>query len=189
MDSLGYLRRALVRPARATERTGPHRLEGSSGGRLVRTGEKEGQRRQHQVRKRLQRRRHCRHQGDSTGRAHHRSQPQRSQTDRTDAGPIATSPPGSRASHLRPSRRQRRPAKAADGPTGVELVCPHRKGRKTKPTQDGRACRKYKRRYKVERTHSWFHNFRRTIIRYETTLLRYTSWIHLACVLITLRRL
>ena len=42
MDSLGYLRRALVRPARATERTGPHRLEGSSGGRLVRTGEKRG---------------------------------------------------------------------------------------------------------------------------------------------------
>ena len=72
---------------------------------------------------------------------------------------------------------------------GIELVCPHRKGRKRKPTQDGRACRKYKRRYKVERTHSWFHNFRRTIIRYETTLLRYTGWIHLACALITLRRL
>jgi transposase len=71
---------------------------------------------------------------------------------------------------------------------GIELVCPHRKNRKKAPTQDGRACRRYKRRYKVERTHSWFHNFRRTIIRYETTLARYGGWIHLACVLLTLKR-
>ena len=72
---------------------------------------------------------------------------------------------------------------------GIELVCPHRKGRKKPPTQDGRACRRYRRRYKVERTHSWFHNFRRTVIRYETTLARFTGWIHLACALITMRRL
>lgn len=72
---------------------------------------------------------------------------------------------------------------------GIELVCPHRRSRKKKPTQDGRACRRYRRRYKVERTHSWFHNFRRLVIRYETTLTRYLGWIHLACVLITLRRL
>lgn len=71
---------------------------------------------------------------------------------------------------------------------GIELVCPHRKNRKRPPTQDGRACRRYKRRYKVERTHSWFHNFRRTIIRYETTLTRFGGWIHLACVLLTLKR-
>lgn len=72
---------------------------------------------------------------------------------------------------------------------GIELVCPHRKGRTKPATQDGRACRRYCRRYTVERTHSWFHNFRRTIIRYETTLARFTGWIHLACALITLRRL
>jgi transposase len=48
---------------------------------------------------------------------------------------------------------------------GIALVCPHRKSRKTKPTQDGRACRRYRRRFTVERTHSWFHNFRRTILR------------------------
>jgi transposase len=71
---------------------------------------------------------------------------------------------------------------------GIELVCPHRRGRKKKPTQDGRACRKYRRRYKVERTHSWYHNFRRTIIRYETTLARFAGWIYLASALITLKR-
>jgi transposase len=48
---------------------------------------------------------------------------------------------------------------------GIERVCPHRKNRKRPPTQDGRAGRRDKRRSKVERTHSWFHNFRRTIIR------------------------
>lgn len=70
---------------------------------------------------------------------------------------------------------------------GVELICPHRKNRKKPLTQDGRACRRYKRRYKVERTHSWFHNYRRTIIRYETSLARYSGWIQLACVLLTLK--
>ncbi|WP_237729250.1 IS5 family transposase [Schlesneria paludicola] len=72
---------------------------------------------------------------------------------------------------------------------GIELVCPHRKSRKKPPTQDGRACRRYRRRFVVERTHSWFHNFRRTVVRYETTLARFTGWIHLACALITMRRL
>ena len=71
---------------------------------------------------------------------------------------------------------------------GIELVCPHRKNRQRPPTQDGRALRRYRRRYTVERTHSWFHNFRRTIVRYETTLARYAGWIYLACALITLKR-
>ena len=71
----------------------------------------------------------------------------------------------------------------------VELVCPHRRGRKRPPTQDGRALRRYNRRYVVERFHSWVHHFRRTLVRYETTLARYTGWIHLACLIITLRRL
>lgn len=70
----------------------------------------------------------------------------------------------------------------------VELVCPHRSNRKKEPTQDGRALRRYSRRFIVERTHSWFHNYRRTLVRYETTLARYAGWIHLACVLITLKR-
>ncbi len=70
----------------------------------------------------------------------------------------------------------------------IELVCPHRNSRKKKPTPDGRACRRYRHRYKVERTHSWFHNFRRAVIRYETTLQRYSGWIYIACVILTLRR-
>jgi transposase len=72
---------------------------------------------------------------------------------------------------------------------GIELVCPHRKSRKKPPPQEGRACRRYRRRYKVERTQSWFHNFRRTIIRYETTLDRLAGGIHLTSALMTMMRL
>jgi transposase len=71
---------------------------------------------------------------------------------------------------------------------GIELVCPHRKGRKKKSQQDGRALRRFKKRFKVERTHSWFHNYRRVVIRYETTPRRFLGWIYIACVLITLNR-
>ena len=35
---------------------------------------------------------------------------------------------------------------------GIELICPHRKNRVKPPLQDGRKLRRYKRRWKVERT-------------------------------------
>jgi IS5 family transposase len=35
---------------------------------------------------------------------------------------------------------------------GVELICPHRKGRKKPKTQDGRPLRRYCKRWIVERT-------------------------------------
>ena len=50
---------------------------------------------------------------------------------------------------------------------GIELIAPHRKGRVKKPTQDGRKFRRYKKRWKVERSISWLQNFRRLVTRYE----------------------
>src|ERR1700754_2462493 len=35
---------------------------------------------------------------------------------------------------------------------GIELICPHRQGRKKKASQDGRKLRRYRKRWKVERT-------------------------------------
>ena len=35
---------------------------------------------------------------------------------------------------------------------GWDLVCPHRAGRKRKATQDGRKLRRYRRRWKIERS-------------------------------------
>ena len=42
----------------------------------------------------------------------------------------------------------------------IAPICPHRRSRTKPATQDGRALRRYGRRYKVERTVSWLHNFR-----------------------------
>src|SRR5216684_3085296 len=44
---------------------------------------------------------------------------------------------------------------------GIELIVPHRSNRKKPATQDGRALRRYQRRWIVERTNAWLGNFRR----------------------------
>ena len=49
----------------------------------------------------------------------------------------------------------------------IELICPHRKNRKRALTQDGRPLRRYKPRYRVERTISWLQSRRRIAIRHE----------------------
>jgi transposase len=72
---------------------------------------------------------------------------------------------------------------------GIELICPHRKNRTKAPRQDGRKLRRYKRRWKVERTFAWLGNFRRLVVRWERHLSMYNAFFHVACLLITLRRL
>lgn len=72
---------------------------------------------------------------------------------------------------------------------GIEMICPHRKNRRKPKTQDGRKLRRYKRRWKVERTFAWLGNFRRLVVRYERTLRMYRAFFHVACLLITLRQL
>jgi transposase len=71
---------------------------------------------------------------------------------------------------------------------GWELVCPHRRGRVRPNTQDGRKLRRYRRRWKIERTISWISSFRRLMIRHEYYSFIYQGFIHLACILICLRR-
>ena len=71
---------------------------------------------------------------------------------------------------------------------GVELICPHRRHRKRPKRQDGRALRRYKRRWKVERTMAWLHNFRRVVTRWENDAYLYESFVPIACLLIILRR-
>ena len=64
----------------------------------------------------------------------------------------------------------------------VELICPHRSNRKKAATQDGRALRRYKRRWKVERSISWLFNFRRLVSRYERHSHLFLGLVQLACV-------
>jgi transposase len=40
---------------------------------------------------------------------------------------------------------------------GVDMIAPHRRNRKKPCTQDGRKLRRYKRRWKVERTFAWLY--------------------------------
>jgi len=71
---------------------------------------------------------------------------------------------------------------------GVELICPHRRGRKRAATQDGRKLRRYRKRWIVERTISWLFNFRKIIVRHEYHPHLFDGFVQLACVMILLNR-
>ncbi len=81
------------------------------------------------------------------------------------------------------------PLRARLAQRGIELIGPHRKNRKKPPTQDGRPLRRYKRRWKGERTFAWWGNFRRLVVRWEYHIQMYQAFVNLACLMITLRRL
>ena len=72
---------------------------------------------------------------------------------------------------------------------GIELIAPHRKNRKKPPTQDGRALRRYKRRWKIERLFAWLNKFKKAITRWDWCCERYTAFVHLAFSMILLRRI
>ena len=72
---------------------------------------------------------------------------------------------------------------------GVELIAPHNSTRRRTPTQDGRALRRYRRRWKVERLFAWLHNYRRVVIRWEHHPENFLGMVQLACAVILLRHL
>lgn len=86
--------------------------------------------------------------------------------------------------------------KAADGDglrgrlaqRGIDLITPHKKSRKRPPLQDGRKLRRYRRRWKIERTIAWLHNFRRLVVRWEYHAHLFEGFLHLACLYTILRR-
>ncbi|GGR06599.1 transposase [Deinococcus ruber] len=71
---------------------------------------------------------------------------------------------------------------------GIEMIAPNRRNRKRK-TQDGRPLRRYKRRWKVERTIAWLQSFRRVRTRDEDKAQHVLGFVQLACILILLRRI
>lgn len=70
----------------------------------------------------------------------------------------------------------------------IQLICPHRGGRKRK-SQDGRTLRRYPNRWKIERTFAWLGNFRRLVVRYDRKSEIYEAFFHIACSIIVLRHL
>jgi transposase len=80
------------------------------------------------------------------------------------------------------------PLDAALHHLGIEMIAPHRRGRKRPKTQDGRPLRRYRRRSKIVRLFAWLGNFRHLVVRYERHALNYLSFVHLGCILILLRQ-
>ena len=72
---------------------------------------------------------------------------------------------------------------------GFELINPHRENRTRPATVDGRKLRRYRRRWLVERTNAWLHNFRRVVTRWEYHSFIYGGFVQLACAFIALGRL
>lgn len=71
---------------------------------------------------------------------------------------------------------------------GIELICPHRRGRVRPATQDGRPLRRFRRRWIIERTLGWLQTFRRLVTRYEFYSFLFHSFAKLACMMIVIRR-
>ena len=72
---------------------------------------------------------------------------------------------------------------------GIELIAPHRDNRVRPATQDGRALRRYKRRWVVERFFAWLHNSRRLVTRWERHVENFVGMLQLGCMRILLNRL
>jgi transposase len=71
---------------------------------------------------------------------------------------------------------------------GIELIASHRKNRRRPPTQDGRALRRSRRRWTVQRAFAWRGDFRRLVVHYDRSLPVYRAFFHIACFMIVLRR-
>ena len=71
---------------------------------------------------------------------------------------------------------------------GIEQITPHRKGRKKPSRQDGRSLRRYKHRWKIERTISWLGFQRRLLVRQEFYAHLFEGFVHLACMMLCLSR-
>jgi transposase len=70
---------------------------------------------------------------------------------------------------------------------GVKMIAPHRDNRAKAPSQDGRALRRYRRRWKVERLFAWLQNYRRLIVRHDYKIENFLGFVHLGCILILLK--
>ena len=70
----------------------------------------------------------------------------------------------------------------------TEPIISCRRGVKERRHDDGRKLRRYRKRWKAERLIAWLANFRRLGARYNRNILMYQGFLHLACLIITLRQ-
>ncbi len=72
---------------------------------------------------------------------------------------------------------------------GTELIVPYRKNIRNRRFEDKRKLRRYRKRWKIERTNAWLQNFRRIQVRYDRILTVFQGFLHFACLIIALRHL
>jgi transposase len=72
---------------------------------------------------------------------------------------------------------------------GTELIAPYRSNNRHRRFEDKRKLRRYRKRWKIERTNAWLQNFRRIQVRYDRLIAVFQGFFHFACLLITLRHL
>jgi transposase len=71
---------------------------------------------------------------------------------------------------------------------GIELIAPHKSNRRKARTQDGRALRRYVRRWKIERLFAWLLSYRRLTNRWERHAENFLGFVQLGCICILLRQ-
>jgi transposase len=72
---------------------------------------------------------------------------------------------------------------------GTELIVPYRKYVRNRRFEDKRKLRRYRKRWKIERTNAWLQNFRRIQVRFDRILTVFQGFFHCACLIIALRHL
>jgi transposase len=82
----------------------------------------------------------------------------------------------------------RNPLRARLARRGIAPIIPARRHHKHATHQDGRKLRRYRRRWIVERTFAWLGHVRRLVVRDERLSTTSAGFFHLACALLTLRR-
>ena len=67
--------------------------------------------------------------------------------------------------------------------------CPYRCNSVLRQYEDKRKLRRYRKRWKIERSIAWVQNFRRVYVRYDRILTVYLGFVYCACLLIALTHL
>lgn len=71
---------------------------------------------------------------------------------------------------------------------GYRTIIPHRKNRVTPSRNDGRRLRRYRHRWRIERTNAWLHCYRGLAMRWSYYSFIYVGMVYTAFIQMALRR-
>jgi transposase len=71
---------------------------------------------------------------------------------------------------------------------GYEPIIPHRRNRVKPSRNDGRRLRRYRHRWKIERTNAWLHCYRGLAVRWSRYSFMYDGMVYIAFIHMALQR-